>query len=263
MSKRNNQPLIQNAGTKDGGKNNPCIRLVLGLLPLFGCSIILAVLYRLTDKLNTTVNDTSVSQALADYEPNVEILALIFIGATLMIITTICRDIQINVYHRRRRSTTCGMKTLNFIAAFANIAAYAGFVVLALFPLDAELERDRLLHNVGSYMYFGLSGFYGLLHTYLLWKQTQYYIIVKVFFTILSLVTIAFIITYAVKMEEAYVTEWIAVALGAIFVGLMSILFCIDPVDDELGDFFCCRSGRGGKSHVPLISKKRKEVEIV
>jgi hypothetical protein len=89
------------------------------------------------------------------------------------------------------------------------------------------------------------------------------YIIVKVFFTILSLVTIAFIITYAVKMEEAYVTEWIAVALGAIFVGLMSILFCIDPVDDELGDFFCCRSGRGGKSHVPLISKKRKEVEIV
>jgi len=251
------QPLTQ-SNEADGGKSNACIRLVLGVLPLLGCNIILAVLYLLQAKLGITMNDSSVSQALADYEPNLEILVLIFIGATLMILVTICRDIQINVYHRRRRSTTCGMKALNSIAAFANITAYAGFVLLALFPVDAESERDRQLHNVGSYLYFGLSGLYGLLHTFLLWKQTQYPCIIKVIFTIVPLVTIAFSITYVVKMEEAYMTEWITVALGAIFVGLMSLLFCVDPVDDELIDFFCCRRG-GDKSRV-RTDDKRKEL---
>ncbi|KAK1747116.1 hypothetical protein QTG54_002460 [Skeletonema marinoi] len=215
----------------DGGKSNACIRLVLGVLPLLGCNIILAVLYLLQAKLGITMNDSSVSQALADYEPNLEFL-----------------------------STTCGMKALNSIAAFANITAYAGFVLLALFPVDAESERDRQLHNVGSYLYFGLSGLYGLLHTFLLWKQTQYPSIIKVMFTIVPLVTIAFSITYVVKMEEAYMTEWITVALGAIFVGLMSLLFCVDPVDDELIDFFCCRRG-GDKSRV-RTDDKRKELLV-
>jgi len=259
------QPLIQkNAGTKDagGGKGSACTRMVLALLPVLGCSIILAVLYLLTYKLDITVNDSSVSQALADYEPNIEILVLIFIGATLMITVTICRDIQIYVYHRRRRSTTCGMKTLNFIAAFANITAYIGFVLLALFKIDGESETERLLHSVGTLMYFGLSGLYGLVHTFLLWKQTQYPCIIKVVFTIVPLVTIAFSIIYVLKQEEAYVTEWITVALAAIFVGLMSILFCIDPVDDELREFFCCCRRGGGKSDV-RASSKRMEVRLV
>jgi len=243
---------------KNGGKCNECMRMVLVLLPVLGCSFILAVLYLLTYKLDITVNDISVSQALADYEPNIEILVLIFIGATLMIAVTICRDIQIYVYHRRQSSTTCGMKTLNFIAAFANITAYIGFVLLALFKIDAESETERLLHSVGSLMYFGLSDLYGLVHTFLLWKQTQYPCIIKVVFTIVPLVTVAFSIIYVLKQEEAYVTEWITVALAAIFVGLMSILFCIDPVDDELREFFCCR--RGGDQINVLTSSKRKEV---
>jgi hypothetical protein len=255
------QPLIQNGGTNDGGKSNTCTRLVLALLPVLGCSTILAVLYLLTNKLDITVNDSSVSQALADYEPNIEILVLIFIGATLMIIVTICRDIQINVYHRRRRSTTCGMKTVNFIAAFANITAYIGFVLVASFKVDSESEKERQLHSVGSYVYFGLSGLYGLLHTFLLWKQTQYPCVVKVVFTIVPLITVACSIIYAVKMEEAFAFEWITVALAATFVGMMSILFCIDPVDDELRAFFCCRRG-GDKSNV-RTSSKRTDIQLV
>ena len=35
--------------------------------------------------------------------------------------------------------------------------------------------------------------------------------------------------------------EWFAVAFSALFVGLFSTLFLVDPADDEIKDFFCCR----------------------
>jgi|Transcript_17926 hypothetical protein len=262
-SNRRDEPFLNqpNVGTNKGGKCSACGRLLLLLFPILGCACIIGVEYLLLTRLGLTVYETSVSQALADYEPNLEILVMIFFGATFITITTICRDIQINVYHRRKRSESCSMKTLNFIAALANISAYVGFCLLALFPTDAESESVRNIHQVGSYIYFALSGLYGVLHTLLLCKQEQYPLASKIVFTILPLGTVACSIIYAVKQDEGYEYEWITVALYAIFVGLMPILFLVDPADDEIRDFFCCRRGQkrvrrssqGGRSEQELV----------
>jgi len=40
---------------------------------------------------------------------------------------------------------------------------------------------------------------------------------------------------------EQFEFEWLAAALNAIYVGLMPTLLLVDPVDDELRAFFCCR----------------------
>jgi hypothetical protein len=40
---------------------------------------------------------------------------------------------------------------------------------------------------------------------------------------------------------EQFEFEWLAAALNALYVGLMPTLFLVDPVDDELRAFFCCR----------------------
>ena len=52
--------------------------------------------------------------------------------------------------------------------AAGNIFAYAGFVILAIYPVDGQNED---YHLFGAYMYFGLNGVYGIMHIYLLWKQ--------------------------------------------------------------------------------------------
>mmetsp|Transcript_18870 Transcript_18870/g.40833 ORF Transcript_18870/g.40833 Transcript_18870/m.40833 type:complete len:178 (+) Transcript_18870:331-864(+) len=172
-----------------------------------------------------------------------------------MSIVTAMRNIQINVYHRRQKSESRTMRFLNLIAAIANIAAYVGFVLLALFDIDEPGQAPQI-HYIGAYMYFGLSGLYGVLHIFLLCKQTHYPMFVKILFTLVPLTTIACTIIYAVKPEENIAFEWFSVALAAIYVGLFSILFLVDSVDDELRDFFCCRRGNRGRESRNSPSKK-------
>lgn len=110
-------------------------------------------------------------------------------------------------------------------------------------------------------MYFILSGVYGVLHMYLLCKQVHYPMFCKIIFTIVPMATIVCTIIYCVDPPEYYAFEWFSVALAAINVGLISILFLVDSVDDELRDFFCCRVGsRGGGS--PRNSPSKKQTRL-
>ncbi len=241
-SRRNADPLIPQYDDEEP-RCGSFGRAFLLLLPILGCSFVLATLYLLVYRLDVSIKNVSVSQCLADYEPKIEVLVMIFIGATLMFTVTVMRNIQISVYHRRQKSESIFVRILNFIAAASNIFAYVGFVLVALFDLDGPGDAPRI-HLIGSYMYFVLSGLYGLLHSYLLCKQSQYPIFCKIVLSLVPLAGTACSIIYAVVMGEGYEFEWFTVALGAVFVGLLSILFIVDPVDDELGDFFCCRRGK-------------------
>ena len=114
-----------------------------------------------------------------------------------------------------------------------------------------------MIHYIGAYMYFVLSGLYGILHTFLLCKQTHYPMVCKIIFTIMPIATIVCTIIYVIDMDARFEYEWFAVALAAITIGLFSILFLMDSVDDELRDFFCCRRvGRKGGSPRNSPSKK-------
>ena len=161
-----------------------------------------------------------------------------------MFVVTIMRNIQINVYHRRQGSESTAMSVLNYIATISNILAYVGFILLAVFDLDDPNPSYRVIHYVGSVMYFALAGFYGLLQAYLLCKQTQYPMFCKIVFTMVCSAAIASSIIYISNFDKNFELEWFAVALHAIYVGLMSLLFHVNPVDDELRDFFCCRKNQ-------------------
>ncbi len=125
------------------------------------------------------------------------------------------------------------MRVLNYIAIISNILAYLGFILLAAFDEIDPNPSYRVIHSVGSVMYFVLTGFYGLLQTYLLCKQTQYPMFCKIVFTLVCSAAIASSIIYISSlyisnMAEKFEMEWFAVALDAIFVGLMSLLFHVD-----------------------------------
>ncbi len=148
------------------------------------------------------------------------------------------------------------MRVLNILAAIANILAYLGLVLLAAYDTG-------LIHLIGAFMYFVLNSMYGLIHMYLLWNQTQYPRWCKIAFTILPFLSITFIIIWIygyletsdkedfkeyLAGGEVYSTknefEWLSIVLSVILMGLMSYLFHVDSVDDELRDFFCLRQSR-------------------
>lgn len=224
-----------------GGKCGVFGRIILLLLPIIGASTILAVLYLLLYRLNITIQETSISAALASFEPYWEILVPLSIGVFATFVVTVSRNIQIEVYHRRLKNEYKGMRVLNLITTVANLGAYIGFLVLAIYKSDDESEAARNLHMYGAVAYFVLSGFYGVAHIYLLCKQTQYPLYSKIVFTMVPIVSVACSIVFAIEREDAYPYEWLAVALNSLFSGLFTTLFIVDPVDDEIRDFFCCR----------------------
>lgn len=240
--KKNADPLLPTSVNSESGRCGACGRLILLLIPILACAFVLAALYLLANLPGVHITETTISDCLAVYESKGEILALVSVGATLMAVSSIMRNIQINVYHRRQRSESIATKVLNFIAAMSNIFAYAGFIILFTFDVDGPDDVERL-HIVGATMYFALGGLYALLHMYLLCKQTHYPMFFKIVFAMFAFAIIASSIIFYLKPTELYVFEWFAVALDAIYVGLMGILFIVDPVDDELRSFFCCCHG--------------------
>ena len=237
-------PLLPTTVQGKSGRCGTCSHLILLFIPVLACSLVIAALYLLTYHLGVQITETSISLCLAIYEPKVEVLVVISAGATLMFVVTMMRNIQVDVYHRREGSQSTVMRVLNYIATISNILAYLGFILLAAFDTDDPNPSYRVIHYVGSVMYFALTGFYGLLQTYLLCKQTQYPMFCKIVFTLVCSAAIASSIIYVSNMAENFEMEWFAVALHAIFVGLMSLLFHDDPVDDELRDFICCRQSQ-------------------
>lgn len=223
-----------------------CSRFILLLLPILGCTCVLLSLLLLMYRLDVPITEASISQCIADYDsvaPKAEILICIMFGATVMFIVAIMRNIQINVYHRRQRDETKAMWIVNLIAAIANILSYVGFVILAIYDVDGP-GHSTLIHYVGAFMFFILNGVYGVLHIYLLCKQVQYPMFCKIIFTLVPLAMITCSVMYIVDQSNFCAFEWFSVALAAINVGLLSILFFVDSVDDELRDFFCCRVRR-------------------
>jgi hypothetical protein len=240
-SPKKSDPLLPTSIQGVSGRCGACSNLFLLFIPILGCSLVLAALYLLTYRLEVQITETSISSCLANYEPKLEVLVVIAAGATLMFVVTMMRNIQINVYHRRQGSESTAMRVLNYIATMSNILAYIGFILLAVFDVDDPNPFNRVIHYVGSVMYFTLAGLYGLLQTYLLCKQRQYPMFCNIVFTMVCSAAIVSSIIYISNLEENFELEWFAVALHAIYVGLMSLLFHVDPVDDELRDFFCCR----------------------
>jgi hypothetical protein len=161
-------PMSVDGGGGNKSKTGKCASMLLLLMPLLGCSLILGTLYLLVYNMDISINESTISSALADYEPTWEILLLLCTGAFASFIVTISRSIQIGVYHRRNNSAFRGLRLLNFAAAMINILAYVGFVILAIYPVDGK-HQDY--HMFGAYMYFGLIGVYALMHIFLLWKQ--------------------------------------------------------------------------------------------
>ena len=85
-------------------------------------------------------------------------LAPICTGATLSFIVTAMRNIQINVYHRRRKGKSRCVRATDLVSTAANTLAYAGFVLLAVFDSEGVGARSRIIHLAGGSAFFILTG---------------------------------------------------------------------------------------------------------
>jgi hypothetical protein len=218
------------------------IHYLFCFLPLVGSALIILVLVELWFRLQLNIFAITISDGLAFYDPYWQILVPALVGGSIMFVVTVARNIQIKVYFTRCLSYSLPLSILNFVAAVANIAAYGGYIALMLFQTnpngDGGQEED--IHYLGSVVYFSLSSVYGILHTYLLLRQTQYPFAVKAIFVLVAAVAAISTALYAIFRDQVFVMEWIAVLFAAIYVLLFTILFHIDSVDDELAQFFCC-----------------------
>ena len=231
---------IPNVGTNKRKPGNCCIRVIFGFLPLLFAAVIMGFLYLLIYKGGAQPMETSVSLAMSAFEPQNELIGIAIFGGTLGIITTWSRDVQIAVHFGRDGTYNCCLKATNAIAALSNTFGYIGFVLLTVYKIDSEDETEGLIHTIGSFMFFGLASLYAILQSAILFKQKQYPKCIKIVLLLVAITETALIVGYVILEEQAYVLEWVAVALIAFYIGLFFILFCVDPVDDELVDFFCC-----------------------
>jgi hypothetical protein len=238
-SRSRNDPLLASSGGGNS-KRGSSHHIVFCLLPIVGGVIILGVLFHVLVKLDLSISAISVSGALAAYEPYIVILVPLLIAGLLMFVVTIARNIQLKVYFSSRQSTySWFVKALNLVSAIFNILAYFGFIVLSLFQSTGEQPWTNY-HFAGATVYFVCSNLYSLLQSWLLFKQTQYPLVLKLLFWALAILSLITSVVYVWwRQSEQY--EWVAVVAAITYVMLFAILFHIDPVDDELAAFFCCR----------------------
>mmetsp|Transcript_6824 Transcript_6824/g.12354 ORF Transcript_6824/g.12354 Transcript_6824/m.12354 type:complete len:272 (+) Transcript_6824:85-900(+) len=246
-------PLLPTTNTQN--ENNArsygaaCSRFLLLLLPILSCACIIASLYLLAYGLDVSISDETISECLAHTDTKTTVLALVYIGATSSCLVTAMRNVQINVYHRLEQSESPCTWWTNLIGAIANIVAYIGFLLLATFDCEGAGDTSTLIHFVGAFLFFVLTGVYGVLHMVLLCGQRQYPVYCKVIFAIVPCAMIGSSIVFGLDMEGRVEFEWYSVAFAAVMIGLVSMLFLVDNVDDELRNFFCCRGrGRGSSA---------------
>eukprot|EP00536_Pseudo-nitzschia_multiseries_P014131 jgi/Psemu1/37674/gm1.37674_g len=205
-----------------------------------------------------TIRSDTISFVMSQYEPYSEVVALATIAALLNSVVTIARNIQIEVYHRRNESVIF-MKFVNYLASLANILAYVGLLVAVSFRLNQDDPSWAVVaHYYGAMIFFAGTVVYAVLHWFLLWNQSQYPTAIGSIFGVLALVIAVSSILFVLPIwkdgggdddgdddggwsEEGTqpVLEWVSVFATSINIGLLSVLFHIDPVDDELQDFFC------------------------
>jgi len=196
-----------------------------------------------------SINEDTVSFIMSEYEPYTEIIALSSVACLLVSLVTVARNIQIGVYHKRNgQSISMCMKVVNYIAAIVNILSYIGLIIAVAFKVTQEDPSwARQAHFIGALTFFAGTAIYALLHSVLLWNQTQYPLIVKNLFLIFAIVIVVCSLAFAIPIlmtglseeETQPVFEWVAIFMTAIHIGFFAVLFHIDPVDDELIEFFC------------------------
>jgi hypothetical protein len=218
-------------------------------------------IYELAEIYYASISSDTISLVMSQYAPYPVILALASVSCVLMSMVTVARNIQIEVYHKRIGSIIF-MKFINYLAAIINILAYAGLMVAVNFKVtQEEPEYAVQAHFLGFLTFFGGTATYSVLHSFLMWNQGEYPTPVKVLFFLLALVIVGSSLAFGIPIWMGGITsdeganpvfEWVAVFASALSMGFYLILFFIDPVDDELGAFFC----RGSESK----RTKRKRV---
>ena len=262
-----------NSGDRRTSSVGCCGHLLILCLPIVASSFILALLivllrFDITSTQNQNQNqnqeannevvvvegyyDTIQSQTISiimkDYSPYWELILLSSVGAFLTCVVTIARNIQIYIYQQRHVDTTYTMnKLLNLVATIVNIISYIGLIITVAIKADSQ---DEIIHYIGAVLFFVGTGLYSVLHSYLLWTQKeQYNIFLKLLFTVFGVIigVCSIVFGYSVLdgglSEEATLPEyeWAACITTSISIGFYTILFYMDPVDDEIRDFFLCR----------------------
>lgn len=247
-----------------------CIgHLLVLFMPLIAMSVMLAFLSLLVvfDKENlqefeidganatglagmyyASVQSDSISVVMSQYDPYIHVLALSSTACVLISMVTVARNIQIEVYHKRTGSIVF-MKFINYLASIINIVSYIGLMVAVNFKATQEKpEWAPRAHYIGFLVYFAGTAAYSFLHQFLLWRQAEYPVFVKILFFILAITIIFSSFAFGVPLWFSELTtddlgepvfEWVAVFASAISIGLYVILFFIDPVDDQVTNFFC------------------------
>lgn len=228
------EPVRPNVGTNETNRGDCCARILFACMPLFSCAFILAIVYILIYKGDYHPTQTLISNAIAEYEPQQEIIVISFMGATFGILTTLARDVQIRVYFSREGTYTSFLKASNSIGSLANTLSFVGYLLLVFNKYDAEDEN--LLHDVGGIMFFGLALLYAVLQSALLYKQTRYSLFIKTLFVLMAVTEIALVISFLV--DKAPQLQWFTVAVISLYNGLFFVLLWIDPVDEELKEYF-------------------------
>ena len=254
------ETIRPNVGTNQTNRKDCCARIFFAFMPLLSSAFIISFLYIL---MNVGGNDRTkvlIGQAMAAYERPAEIMVLAVLGSVFAILTTIAREIQIRVYFSKDGEYTFCLQAMNSIGALANILAYVGYLLSVFNKYDDEDEKKALLHMGGVLMFLVLAPLYALLQCFLLFKQKQYSLFVKIIFLIVGVCEYGVSIAYLVLKEQAIQLEWFAVALISLFNGLFFILFLIDPVEDELKEYFSfgCLRKKSGTSERKVSPSKNK-----
>jgi Frag1/DRAM/Sfk1 family len=227
---------------RDGIVVGPCGHFVICLLPILGGALVLLVLAELLQTQEITIYEMSISDAMADYTPYLTILIPTLVGATIIVLVTLARNIQIGVYYRRQEQSGYSwlLRMVNGVGALVHITGYAGFVMLVVFQIGGG-GREEELHILGAIIYFVCSSVYGTLHTILLWRQSQYPVVLRLLLALVAAAGVVATVGYGLLRQDRVEYEWYASGLAAIYVMLFAALFHVDPVDDELAAFCCCR----------------------
>ena len=169
----------------------------------------------------------------------------------VLALASVARNILIEVYHKRT-----GSFIFMYLSAIINVLAYVGLMVAVNFKVTQEdPEYAVQAPFLGFLTFFAGTATYAVLHSFLLWRQSEYLTPVKGLFFVLAMVIVGSSLAFGFPIwingitsdqGATPISEWVAVFSSAISMGYYLILFFIDPVDDELGAFFC----KGSESNV-------------
>ena len=254
-----------NVGTNETNHKDCCARIFFAFMPLLSTALIIAFLYILIYEGENDPTKILIGQAMAGYERQTEIMAISLLGSVFAIITTIAREVQIRVYFSRDGAYTFCLQMMNSIGALTNILAYVGYLLSVFNKYDDEDESKTLLHVGGVLMFLVLAPLYALLQCALLFKQKRYSLFAKIIFLLVAVIEYGVTTAYLVLKEKAIQLEWFAVALISLYNGLFCILFLIDPVDEELKEYFsfgCLRQKSGTSERKDSPSKNNRNDAI-